>query len=893
MANQSASRLHGDDYQHLYSWLMMHDLLNPNTKIDHIWIEHPSAGAADDLTIHPKDPTKYATRFYQVKGHRDLSKTYSMQALITPTSSSSRSLLRSLWDSWRELRGQGYPDIEVWLVSDWLPDGFLGNLIRDNWLTEEFFAKIKRPHTDVGKRCGAWILHLEANDEDFEAFCRALHFELGYRSAQLERVVDAEMRSYGLKSGDEHRGNAVALVREWIKGGRKRRITADQLKTAIFTRNLWVSSQSLTIDGVAIDSWMTYLNDLGAHHSQWHIPPELQPLITWDVAPVPIDDYIRLKPAFKPSFLPEVRKQAQEKDSPPILCLSEVMTKAPVLIMGGAGAGKSTCLKSLCHRLSLEARNRLKHGKDPYEVEMPVLITLREYGPVRLEELITAQLRLYRLPITKAHLHSMLEKGRLVLLLDGLDEVRSQWRDDLVNELVILHESYPHHTIVVTTRKQPTPPVLKGFEVYEIQPLENQAIQAFVQTYLGYDRYGFLDQMGERGIEDLSRVPLLLTLCLIVFRREKPAFDSLAGVYKKVVELYKANWEGPGGPRRVDEPIDWVVLEDTLSRLAYRMVRDGNAFSLSRQNLLAILKDIVSDLDSAHLWSRKHTVYDLMRQLLAHNFLDSFADEVSFWHASFRDFFAARFVARLHLEQVIAHATKRDWALVTAFLGGLLPDAQPVCEALMNASLESESLADAYWPIETLGLMGSDTTREIIRAISEPSYIEVHNLAGSILQSRRFKGAEIFNHVFGMLGMLDAISQGDMTLEDVQGWLPDPELIDFKAFNSLYTQVMLALSDGNVAVAEQYEKKLFDYLDSLVQAGEELDGWLLSRGINTTNDFYCALRFRHLSKKDLHSFCRNTLLSSSTRFLEVLLWFTEDADLRREASLAIQCLIRQ
>lgn len=369
------------------------------------------------------------------------------------------------------------------------------------------------------------------------------------------------------------------------------------------TRSIETVSPKRT--GVPIDSWANYLYNLSEHHRQWHIPSELRPLIAWNVPPVAIDDYIRLKPAFERSFLPEIRKPIQS-GSLPSLRLSEVIAKAPVLIMGSAGAGKSTCLRSLCNRLAAEARAKLERENSWDGTKAPVLVTLRRYGPVRLQELIRSHLRYHHLSVTHEHLESLLEDNHFIFLLDGLDEVQPKWRDDLVNEIVALHETYPDHSIIVTTRKQPQPPFLKGFEVYEIRPLEQQAISAFAKAYLGPSYRQFLHQVEERGIDDLLRVPLLLTLCLIVFKSERTAFDSLAGVYTKIVELYKVNWEDPGRSQRVDIPLDWFILEETLAKLAYWMVADGNAFSFSREALLEFLKDIVADFERASLVTQAH-----------------------------------------------------------------------------------------------------------------------------------------------------------------------------------------------------------------------------------------------------------------------------------------------
>src|SRR2546421_333494 len=54
VAEQSASRLGGDDYQHLYSWFELLRLLDPESPYESAVVEHPQAEATDDITFHPR-----------------------------------------------------------------------------------------------------------------------------------------------------------------------------------------------------------------------------------------------------------------------------------------------------------------------------------------------------------------------------------------------------------------------------------------------------------------------------------------------------------------------------------------------------------------------------------------------------------------------------------------------------------------------------------------------------------------------------------------------------------------------------------------------------------------------------------------------------------------------
>ena len=95
MGEQSAARLAGDDFQHLYSWFELLQLLSPESAYSHGYVEHPRAGAADDVTLHPKDNGS-AAKYVQVKFHVDHSAAYSGSKLVEVAAAEARSVLHKL-----------------------------------------------------------------------------------------------------------------------------------------------------------------------------------------------------------------------------------------------------------------------------------------------------------------------------------------------------------------------------------------------------------------------------------------------------------------------------------------------------------------------------------------------------------------------------------------------------------------------------------------------------------------------------------------------------------------------------------------------------------------------------------------------------------------------------
>ncbi len=158
MGEQSKARLEGDRYQHLYSWYLLLQLLDDNTDYEYGYVEHPTAGAADDVTLHSKQTSIVPAKYYQVKWHTDNRFQYTFENLCEKKSGA-RSLLEKLFDSWRKLKENGLP-LEIWLVSNWSPDTLIGNYLqaRSNKFKDDFFSC--KPTSKVGKGKAKWTQSL-------------------------------------------------------------------------------------------------------------------------------------------------------------------------------------------------------------------------------------------------------------------------------------------------------------------------------------------------------------------------------------------------------------------------------------------------------------------------------------------------------------------------------------------------------------------------------------------------------------------------------------------------------------------------------------------------------------------------------------------------------------
>jgi hypothetical protein len=120
--------------------------------------------------------------------------------------------------------------------------------------------------------------------------------------------------------------------------------------------------------------------------------------------------------------------------------LRKYVQQGKVLLAGKPGSGKSTVLQRFRWEWASEA---LEEGDRP----IPVLVELRSDRSIL--EAICAEFRQAKLRVCREEVEDLLFDGRLLLLLDGVNEMPSQQRRQ---ELQLFHDDNPDTPMIFTTR---------------------------------------------------------------------------------------------------------------------------------------------------------------------------------------------------------------------------------------------------------------------------------------------------------------------------------------------------------------------------------------------------------------------------------------------------------
>lgn len=122
------------------------------------------------------------------------------------------------------------------------------------------------------------------------------------------------------------------------------------------------------------------------------------------------------------------------------------------LVRGEAGFGKSTLLRWL---VVTAARNGFTRELEAWNGCVPILVKLRSYADGRLprpEQFLDEPTGPMTGPVPEGWTHRQLSSGRVLLLIDGVDELSDKQRPKVRRWLRSLLEAYPRTRVVVTSR---------------------------------------------------------------------------------------------------------------------------------------------------------------------------------------------------------------------------------------------------------------------------------------------------------------------------------------------------------------------------------------------------------------------------------------------------------
>ncbi|MBW4423054.1 MAG: NACHT domain-containing protein [Nostoc desertorum CM1-VF14] len=277
------------------------------------------------------------------------------------------------------------------------------------------------------------------------------------------------------------------------------------------------------------------------------------------------------------------RFQSQDKGKQKGITVAN--NKQYLMVLGEAGTGKSTFLR----KVGLEALK--KEGGFNHDC-IPVFIELKRLKGrnINIENFIAEEFRTCEVPEPEQFTSQALKKGKLLILLDGLDEVPKKFLIKAISEIQTFVNKYDKNRFIVSCRTAAYCSTFHRFYDVKIAEFDDNQIQQFIYNWFNCEAdeqankadkcWELLQKPENSAVKRLAYTPLFLTFLCLIYDRFQNFPDNRSRLVKKVVRLLLEEW---ASQKLIDQDEIYPELhseeeEKLLSEIAYTSFESDRLF---------------------------------------------------------------------------------------------------------------------------------------------------------------------------------------------------------------------------------------------------------------------------------------------------------------------------
>ncbi|MBD1873806.1 NACHT domain-containing protein [Nodosilinea sp. FACHB-131] len=354
-----------------------------------------------------------------------------------------------------------------------------------------------------------------------------------------------------------------------------------------------------------------------------------------------------------------------------------------LMVLGGPGIGKSTFLR----KIGLEA---LRKNGQIQRACIPVLIDLKELRDeaIDLKQKIATEFATCGFPEAEAFTEASLAQGKLLVLLDGLDEVPTQNLNRVVEHIEKFVDAHSSNAFVASCRiaayRGSHGTCFKRFTDVTLAEFDDEQIEQFIHRWFRSDldlesstadKYWQLLQKDEnRATKELAQTPLLLTFLCLVYDRQQMLPTQRSALYGKALDILLSEWSAQ--KRLEQDPIYEGFHPDLekvlLAQIAYDSFEQDQLFFLKDDIIRRISEFLADTLDAPKHLDGASVLRAIERQQGI--LVERATDIYSFSHLTLQEYLTAFHIKEEGLETklVARHPTDERWREVFLLVAGLM-----------------------------------------------------------------------------------------------------------------------------------------------------------------------------------------------------------------------------
>ncbi len=386
-----------------------------------------------------------------------------------------------------------------------------------------------------------------------------------------------------------------------------------------------------------------------------------------------------------------------------------------LLVVGHPGGGKSTYLRRIgweCLRAH-DITTKGHSGTPAYtHTLLPVLLELkscRAGEKTTLVELLAREFADCGFPESTVMVEGMLKAGKLLVLLDALDEVAQDRVEEVVEQAKSLVSRYPDCHYIISCREAFQHDYFSTFQDVTLLDFNNDQVDHFIRNWFSSPEQqvekiadSFITQLhdpGHKATLELARSPVLLGYLCVSFQGTLTLSTNRAEIYRRALDIYLQEWNARELKVVHKGQIHPHLPPETELAMLARIAHDAftqERFFLTKDEWQTAIRNFIQDLVEKPLGL---SAGDILEKIAVSQGLvvQRTHQDWSFSHLTLQEYLTAFHIDQTGLleETVRKHLGDTRWREVFLVLAGIRPGA--LLKAMIRQANKSVLSAEPGW----------------------------------------------------------------------------------------------------------------------------------------------------------------------------------------------------